>query len=92
MNQKILIFTLLAALTLTACDKPTIVNVPAETVVVPGPAGPPGDPGVQGDPGIQGNQGEEGYKGDTGDAGVDGEAGSTVIVIPPSDPNTPPSD
>ena len=87
MNQTILISTLLAALMLTACDKPTVVTVPAETIVVPGPAGPPGEAGATGD------QGDPGVQGDTGEAGVDGAAGTgtTEIVVPPSDPNAPPS-
>jgi hypothetical protein len=64
---------LLAALSLAACDKPTVVNVPAP-VAVPGPAGPPGATGDQGSTGSTGSQGATGKPGD----------GSTVIVMPPA--------
>lgn len=80
MNHSKLTLALFAALSisalgLTACDKPTVVNVPAETVVVPGPPGPPGPAGDTGK---------------TGDAGVQGETGdsTTVIVVPPEEPAT----
>ncbi len=97
MNRSILISVLFATLSLVACDKPTVVNVPAETVVVPGPAGPAGDPGVQGntgnqgDPGVQGNtgnQGDPGVQGDTGNQGETGKPGdnTTVIITPPANP------
>lgn len=74
----------ISALGLTACDKPTVVNVPAETVVVPGPPGPAGAPG---EPGKTGNAGETG---NTGDKGVQGETGdsTTVIITPPAEPTT----
>lgn len=91
MNNSILLSTLLAALFLTACDKPVVVNVPAETIVVPGPAGPAGEPGAQGadgnkgDAGVQGDagiQGDQGNKGNTGDSGEN----TTVIITPPAEP------
>lgn len=69
MNRMILISALLATLGLAACDKPTVVNVPATPVAVPGPAGPQGEAGVQGG---------DGAKGETGKAGE----GTTVIVTP----------
>lgn len=69
MNRMILISALLATLGLAACDKPTVVNVPATPVAVPGPAGPQGDAGAQGG---------DGAKGETGKAGE----GTTVIVTP----------
>jgi hypothetical protein len=78
MNRLILISTLFTALSLAACDKPTVVNATAP-VAVPGPAGPAGDPGVQGN---TGNQGDAGVKGDTGKTGD----GTTVIVVPPAEP------
>jgi hypothetical protein len=59
MTRSILITALLAGLGLTACDKPTVVNVPA---AVPGPAGP------------QGATGDQGSKGETGKTGKTGEA------------------
>jgi hypothetical protein len=71
MNRSILISALFAALSLAACDKPTIVNVPAPAVV-PGPAGPAGEPGVQG------NTGNQGETGETGES-------TTVIITPPAE-------
>lgn len=72
MNRSMLMAALLAALTLAACDRqPTVVNVPATTVAVPGPAGPQGATGNQG---IQGNTGDTGKTGD----------GTTLIVVPPA--------
>ena len=70
MNRSILIPVLLAASSLAACDKPTVVNVPAP-VAVPGPAGP------------QGTSGTPGSDGSKGDAGKPGES-TTVIVVPPA--------
>ena len=94
MNRSILISALFVALSLSACDKPTVVNVPADTVVVPGPAGPAGEAGKTGD---QGNQGKTGVKGEAGTTGVQGDTGvkgdtgktggsTTVIVTPPAEP------
>ena len=88
---------LVAALFLSACDKtPVVVNVPAETVVVPGPAGPAGkagEQGVDGNKGDKGNtgntgvQGNEGIQGDTGQAGETGKSvDTTVIITPPAEP------
>ena len=69
MNRSMLLAALLAVLTLAACDRqPTVVNVPANTVAVPGPAGP------QGATGSQGSQGDTGKTGD----------GTTLIVVPPA--------
>jgi hypothetical protein len=82
MNRTILIPALLATLTLVACDKPTVVNVPAPAapVAVPGPAGPQGATGSQGETGYQGEQGVTGSQGDTGKTGDS----TTVIVVPPA--------
>lgn len=93
MNRSILISTLFAALSLAACDKPTVVNVPATTVAVPGPAGATGETGKTGD---KGSQGSMGYQGDVGNQGVQGNEGTkgetgksgdstTVIVVPPAE-------
>lgn len=68
MNRSILLMALLTALGLGACEKPTVVNVPAAPAAAPGPAGP------QGATGDQGNKGETGKSGD----------GTTVIVAPPA--------
>ncbi|OYY95784.1 MAG: hypothetical protein B7Y41_00355 [Hydrogenophilales bacterium 28-61-23] len=97
MNRSILISGLLGVLSLAACDKtPTVVNVPATTIAVPGPAGPQGATGSQGETGFQGatgyqgatgsqgatgKQGEEGYQGATGSQGETGKPGETTTVI-----------
>ena len=61
MNHTLLISTLLAALSLVACDRrPTVVNTPSAPVVVPGPAGPAGPAGPQGSPGSPGASGSSG--------------------------------
>lgn len=75
MKSTLLISALLATLSLAACDRPTVVNVPATPVAVPGPAGPQGETGSQGATGYQGNEGIQGETGQTGDA-------TTVIVVP----------
>jgi Collagen triple helix repeat (20 copies) len=80
MNRSILIAALFATLGLSACDKPTVINVPPTQVAVPGPAGPPGATGDQGKQGNQGNQGNDGTKGEVGKAGE----GTTVVVVPPA--------
>jgi hypothetical protein len=90
MNHTLLISALLATLSLAACDNPTVVNVPATPVAVPGPAGPQGATGYQGATGSQGetgNQGATGYQGNDGVQGATGETGetgdkTTVIVVP----------
>lgn len=71
MKHSMLIAALLITAGLTACDKPTVVNVPPTTQGAPGPAGPQG---------ATGNQGMEGNKGMTGAPGGD----TTVIVTPPA--------
>jgi hypothetical protein len=71
MNRLIPIAALLSALTLVACEKPTVVNVPATPVAVPGPAGP------QGETGSPGTAGSAGATGKTGDS-------TTLIVVPPA--------
>ena len=71
MNRSMLMLALLAALSLGACDRPTVVAVPATPVAVPGPAGPQG---------ATGNQGSDGSKGETGKPGD----GTTVVVMPPA--------
>lgn len=81
MNRSILISAMLATLTLAACDKPTVVTVPASPVAVPGPAGPQGDTGSQGSTGYQGDTGEQGATGYQGKTGETGDS-NTVIVVP----------
>jgi hypothetical protein len=87
MNHTLLISALLATLSLAACDNPTVVNVPATPVAVPGPAGPQGETGSQGATGYQGDTGNRGATGYQGNEGVQGETGATgdkttVIVVP----------
>jgi len=82
MNRTLLISALLATLSLAACDKPTVVNVPATPVAVPGPAGPQGATGIQGEAGSQGAigyQGNEGVQGETGSQGATGYQGNEGI-------------
>lgn len=91
MNHALLISAVLATLSLAACDRPTVVNVPATPVAVPGPAGPQGETGSQGATGYQGETGTRGATGYQGSEGVQGETGATgetggettVIVVPP---------
>jgi hypothetical protein len=55
MNPSIPLLALFATVAFVACDKPTVVNVPAPApppaaaVPVPGPAGPQGEPGKPSD-------------------------------------------
>lgn len=75
MNHIRLLSALLATsamASLTACNRPEVITVPAPApapVVVPGPAGPPGPAGT---PGFDGNKGEPGKNAD----------GTTIIVVP----------
>lgn len=72
MNKSTLVLMLLGAIGLAACDRPTVVTVPATPVAVPGPAGPPGATGQTGSEGVTGATGATGKSGD----------GTTVIVMP----------
>jgi hypothetical protein len=83
MNRSMLISALFAALSLGACDKPTVVNVPAAPAAVPGPAGPQG---ATGNTGSTGSTGSTGYTGDTGATGATGKTGgdTTVVVVQPA--------
>ena len=87
MNRTMLISALLATLSLAACDKPTVVNVPATPVVVPSTPvlvpGPAGATGATGDTGATGGTGGTGATGNTGATGKSGD-GTTVIVMPPA--------
>ena len=89
MNRSMLIAALLATLSLAACEKPTVVNVPATPVAVPGPAGPQGATGGQRATGTQGASGDVGATGSMGASGSQGATGksgdgTTVIVMPPA--------
>ena len=81
MTYRMLWLALPAALALTACDKPTVVNVPPPApMAVPGPAGPTGATGSTGSTGSTGQPGDTGATGATGRTG----SGTTVIVVPPA--------
>lgn len=85
MNHTRLLFAATwATLALTACDRPTVVNVPppAPPVAAPVP-GPPGPQGATGETGSTGNTGNTGNTGSTGRTGAAGD-GTTVIVVPPA--------
>lgn len=68
MNHALLTFALLGALSLAACDKPTVVNVPPAPTATPGPAGPAGETGATGATGTTGATGSQGDAGKPGDA------------------------
>lgn len=80
MNHTLLVSALFAAFAMTACDRPTVVNVPVP-VATPGPAGPTGATGSQGSMGSQGSTGATGNTGNTGATGRPGD-GTTIIVTP----------
>lgn len=73
--------TLLSALALSACDRPTTVVAPSPppaVVNVPGPSGPQGATGAQGMPAEKGATGATGATGEQGKTG-----GDTIVVVPP---------
>jgi len=79
MKYSALLIALLTVLGLSACEKPTTVNVPPanSTTVVPGPAvAVPGPAGPTGATGATGSPGYDGAKGDTGKTGGD------VVIVP----------
>jgi len=81
MNHTLLIAAFTATLSLAACDRPTVVTVPATPAAVPGPAGPQGEAGSKGETGDQGATGYQGNEGVQGETGQSGD-GTTVIVVP----------
>lgn len=99
MNHVIVISAVLAAVALSACEKPQPVTPTVVTVPVPGPAGPVGPggavgesgaPGATGMPGLTGATGDTGATGSTGGSGATGApgktGGETIVVIPPAAP------
>jgi hypothetical protein len=80
MRRLMLITVLLAAVSISACDRPVVVNTPPAVAPVAGPAGPSGPAGATG---ATGSQGSPGYDGNTGDTGRPGAA-TTVIVNTPA--------
>lgn len=86
MKYATILVSLLTVIGLSACDKPAVVNTPANPVAVPVPVpmAVPGPPGPQGAPGQDGAPGNTGTTGDTGKPGD-----NTVIVIPPPTPAAP---
>ena len=79
MKYSIIFAAVLAALAVTACNKPTVVTPTVVTGPVPGPAGPTG---ATGSSGMTGQTGSSGPTGSTGEQGKTG--GDTVVVIPPA--------
>jgi hypothetical protein len=86
MKYSMLSIALLAALGLSACERPAVVVAPSPTVVaVPGPAGPAGPTGTagtagettKGDTGATGSTGATGNTGNTGNTGAPGYTGAT---------------
>ena len=75
MKTTLLLASLLLSLGLTACDKPTVVNVPPPAQPMDGPAGPAGPAGPSGPTGMSGMSGPQGASGAQGD--------TTVIVVTP---------
>lgn len=97
MKYSLIFSAVLAALTLSACEKPTAVSPTVVTVPVPvaGPAGPTGatgssgltgSTGSTGSTGATGSTGSSGGTGATGASGEPGKTGDTVVVIPPAPP------
>jgi Collagen triple helix repeat (20 copies) len=98
MKYSILVAAVLAAVALSACEKPSVVVVPATTAALPGPAGPQGatgdagTAGSSGATGAAGNIGADGAKGDSGKTGTPGTdgakgdtgktGGDTVVIVP----------
>ncbi len=89
MNRSLLISTLLATLTLAACD----INVPGTAPAPAGPQGEAGSPGATGSQGETGSQGTEGAQGTTGRQGTEGAQGetgqtgdSTTVIVVPAEP------
>jgi hypothetical protein len=78
MKYSIVFAAAVAALTLSACDRPTVVTPAAViTVPVPGPAGPAGATGSTGSTGATGYTGATGSTGSTGAMGSTGDTGAT---------------
>jgi hypothetical protein len=95
MNILTMTLVLATAFILSACEKPTVVNVPpppAPVVIpvpvpVPGPAGPTGPSGAPGSAGETGNTGAQGKTGDTGNTGEQGKSrDTTTIIVKPPEP------
>lgn len=96
MKYSVIFPAVLVALTLSACDKPTVVQPTVVTVPAPVP-GPPGPTGATGSSGPTGSSGAPGMTGSTGDTGATGSSGGTgargepgktggdtIVVVPPT--------
>ena len=84
MRYSILSVALLAALGLSACERPAVVVAPSPTVVaVPGPAGATGATGATGEV-RKGDTGATGATGADGEKGDRGKSGSTTVVVVPT--------
>jgi hypothetical protein len=78
MKYSVMFSAVLMALTLSACDRPTVAApVQVVTVPVPGPAGPTGATGSTGAAGYTGAAGSTGNTGATGSTGNTGATGYT---------------
>jgi len=85
MKYSIVFSAVLLAVTLSACDRPSVVTPTAViTVPVPGPAGPTGATGATGYTGATGDAGATGTTGDTGATGERGKTGGDTVVIVPA--------
>ena len=87
MKKQLLIpVAILAAFTLSACERTVVTQPTSTTVPVPGPAGPQGNTGNTGATGAQAAKGDTGATGATGAEGVKGErgktGGDTVVIVP----------
>ena len=88
MKLSIVFSAALIAISLSACDRPTVVTPAAVvTVPVPGPAGPSGATGAMGSTGSTGATGYTGATGSTGDKGDTGKTGNgTTVIVTPAEP------
>ena len=77
MRYSILFTAVLAALSLSACEKATVVTTPASTAPAPTVIAVPGPPGATGDKGAAGGTGATGDTGATGGTGATGYTGAT---------------
>lgn len=94
MKSTYIALAVLAAITLTACERPVVV-MPTTPVAVPGPAGPTGatgNTGSTGNTGATGSQGVDGNTGSTGNTGATGKPGeNTTVILVPTVPASAPS-
>jgi hypothetical protein len=96
MKRSLLMCSMLAALGLTACDRPAAVVTPAPVITVPAAPAPvessttPSTTVVQVPVAVPGPPGPPGPQGPAGDTGPQGRPGQNVIVVP-APATTPPN-